>query len=93
MGYKMQGGFGNQFVDSDISDGMLTSFRLPRFLPLAQRAQFTQALSAVAPVLEACDTDNRKVLQEIETLLGQPVGLMSFGQTADNIQIINPLPV
>jgi len=92
VGYKGQRGFDDTFVDSDIYDGVLTSFRLPRFLPLAQRAQFTQALSAVAPMLETCDTDDRKVIQKIETLIGQPVGIISCGPSADNVQILNSIP-
>ena len=92
VGYKGQRGFDDTFVDSDISDGVLTSFRLPRFLPLAQRAQFTQVLSAVAPLLETCDADDRKVIQKIETLIGQPVGIISCGPSADNVQILNSIP-
>ena len=92
VGYKGQPGFDDTFVDSDISDGVLTSFRLPRFLPLAQRAQFTQVLSAVAPLLETCDADDRKVIQKIETLIGQPVGIISCGPSADNVQILNSIP-
>jgi adenylosuccinate synthase len=92
VGYKGSPDFDAAFVDSDISDGVLTSFRLPRFLPLAQRAQFTQYLSAVAPILETCETDDRKVIEKIETLIGQPVGIISRGPSADNVEILHSIP-
>jgi adenylosuccinate synthase len=92
MGYKGQHGFEDTFVDSNISDGVLKSFRLPRSLSLAQRAQFTQALSAVVPMLETCDADAGKVIQKIELLIGQPVGIISRGPSAENVQILNSIP-
>jgi adenylosuccinate synthase len=91
-GYKKRHGFDDTFVDSNISDGVLANFRLPRSLPLAQRAQFTQALSAVTPLLETCDADDGKVIQKIESLVGQPVGIISSGPRAENLQILNSIP-
>lgn len=92
IGYKGQRGFDAAFVNTNISDGLLTSFRLPVFLPIAQRARFTQALSSVAPMLESCETDDSKVIQKIESLVGQPVGMFSCGPRADDIRILNPIP-
>ena len=92
IGYKGQPGFDKPFVDSAVSEGVLTNFRLPRFLPLAQRAQFTQALSEVTPVLEACDPDDGKVIQKIESLIGQPVGIISSGACAENVKILTSIP-
>jgi adenylosuccinate synthase len=92
VGYKRQRGFDDTFVDSNISNGVLTSFRLPQFLPLAQRAQFTQALSDIAPILETCDTDTKSVFQKIEMLIGHQVGIISNGPSANNVKILNSIP-
>lgn len=92
MGYKGQHSLDDTFIDSNISDGVLTNFRLPRFLPLAQRAQFTQALSEVMPAFETCYADDEKVIQKIESLIGQPVGIISSGPSAENVQILNSIP-
>jgi adenylosuccinate synthase len=91
-GYKGYHGLYDIPVDSTISDGALASFRLPHFLSLAERAQFTQALSTVAPVLETCDADDETVIREIELLIGQPVGIISRGPSAENVQILNSFP-
>jgi adenylosuccinate synthase len=92
VGYKGQLDFDDTFVDSDISENVLVDFRLPRFLPLTQREQFTQALSKVTPVLETCDADDEQVIQEISSLLGQPVGIISSGPSAKNIKLLNVIP-
>jgi adenylosuccinate synthase len=92
IGYKGQLDFDNSFVDSNISENVLVNFRLPRFLQLTQREQFTQALSKVMPVLETCDADDGKVIQEIASLLGQAVGIISSGPSAENIKILNAIP-
>lgn len=91
-GYKGYYGLYGTSVDSTISDGVLASFRLPHLLSLAERAQFTQALSTVTPVLETCDVDDETVIREIESLLGQPVGIISRGPSAENVQILNSFP-
>ena len=68
------------------------NFRLPPSLTLAQREQFTQTLAKITPVLEPCETDSRKVIQKIEALVGQPVGIVSDGPSAGNVKIINTIP-
>lgn len=92
IGYNGRHGFDDTFVNSNISDSVLLNFNLPHFLPLAQRAQFTQALSAVSPVFETCDADHGKVIQKIEALIGQTVGIISHGPSAENVQILNSIP-
>ena len=74
--------------NSSASDGVLAALPQARFLPLAQRAQLTQALFAVAPVLDACAADEHKVLQTVEALLGQPVEIISRGPSAENVQLL-----
>ncbi|MGC1378393.1 MAG: adenylosuccinate synthetase [Anaerolineales bacterium] len=82
------------FDDSDPGrfGGVLTDFHLPSFPSLAQREQFTQALSTATPLLETYDADEERVIQKIETLLGQPVGMVSRGPGAGNVQVLNPIP-
>ena len=92
IGYKTQLGFDKPFVDSAVSEGVLANFHLPRFLLLAQRAQFTQALSRVTPVLEPCEAEDGKVIQKIESLIGQPVGIISCGPSSVNVKIMNAIP-
>ncbi len=91
-GYKVPLDFDDTFVDSAIADGVLKYFRLPRFLALAQREKFTQALSQVTPVLEAGATGDGKVIQKIESLIGQPVGIISRGPSAENVELIKSIP-
>ena len=91
-GYTGQFDFDQRYLDADISKGVLGNLRLPPFLPLAQRAQITQALLKIIPVLETCDTTGEKVIEKIETLIGQPVGIISNGPGAENVNIINPIP-
>jgi len=91
-GYKRYNGLYDTPIDSTKSDGVLASFRLPHFLSLAKRAQFTQALSTVTPVLETCNVDDEAVIREIELLIGQPVGIISRGPSAENVQILNSFP-
>ena len=91
-GYQGQLNFDPAFVNSPGSTGVLENFHLPRFLPLAQRAQFTRALSRVTPVLEDCEPDDRKVIQKIENLIRQPVGMLSSGPGAEHVRILNSIP-
>jgi adenylosuccinate synthase len=91
-GYKAPLDFDKTFVGPAISEGVLSSFHLPLFLPLEQREKFTQALSKVTPVLESCDTGDGEVIQKIESLLGQSIGMISRGPSAKDIKIINALP-
>lgn len=93
LGYQAQHGFAKIPVDTNISDGVLTSFRLPQILPLAKRAQFTQELSEVVPVLETCEANEGKTIQKIESLIELPVGIISHGPSAGNVKIINSLPL
>lgn len=91
-GYKGYNGPDDTTIDTDKSEGVMTSFRLPRFLSLEQRAEFTKALSTVNPVLETCSADEAKVIQKIESLLGKPVDMISRGPSAGNVEILKPFP-
>jgi adenylosuccinate synthase len=79
-------------VDSAISEVILERFHLPPFLSLAQRAEFTQALGAVQPILETCANIERAVIGKIESLIGQPVSIISRGPGAGDVRVINSFP-
>lgn len=91
-GYKDCHSLYDSFIGSTIPGDILTDFHLPDFLPLEKRAQFTQALSSVTPVLEACEVDDETVIRTIEALTGQQVGMVSRGPGAENVEILNSLP-
>ena len=91
-GYQGYHGSNNTSVVTNTSDGILTGFRLPPFLSLAERTQFTQALSEVTPVLKSCDVNDETVIREIELLIGQQVGIVSYGPSAENVQVLYSFP-
>ncbi len=91
-GYTGRLDFDPALVDVRDFDGVLENFRLPHALPLAQRAQFTQALAKVTPVLDACEPDGESVVQTIEALLGQTANIISHGPRAEHVEIIHPIP-
>ena len=91
QGYQGPLDFDRPFIVSNNPAGLLTDIRLPRGLTLEQRAQFTRALGAVTPLLESCEPDGGKVLERIEALVGQPVGMFSSGPRAENVRIIKSL--
>jgi adenylosuccinate synthase len=92
QGYKGYDGLDDMSVNTDVSDGVLKNFNLPRSLPLAEQMRFTQALSAVTPALETCDANEGEVIQKIESSIGQAVDMISKGPSAENVQILNSLP-
>jgi len=75
-----------------IADGVLTDFRIPPDLGLAERAAFTQALSSVTPVFKDCEANAERVIGEIELLLGQPVGIVSYGPRARDVGRLSSFP-
>jgi adenylosuccinate synthase len=85
--------FDPAFVDCDLSNAVLQNFRLPRYLPLAQRTQLTQALSEVTPIFETCHPDEQNVIQRIESLTRHPVGLISSGPSSEDVKLLAPLPL
>jgi adenylosuccinate synthase len=79
-------------VKTAISHGVLESFHLPDDLSLEKRAEFTDALGSVTPVLETCEPDTETVVQKIESLVGQQIGIVSHGPSANNVEILHTLP-
>jgi adenylosuccinate synthase len=68
--------------------GRIENLPLSVGLSLAQRERFTQALFQVRPALERCPAQKESVIEKIEALLGQPVGLISRGPQAKDVQWI-----
>lgn len=91
-GYADKQEFHDSSVITNFSGGILTDFNLLRHLSLAQKAQFSEALSSALPVFESCDPHAGKVIQKIESLAGHQVGIISTGPKAENVKIINSIP-
>ncbi len=90
--YQRLAGFEWSSVVSTVSQDGLTGFPRQSLLSLPQRAQFTQALYNVKPTFETCAANDKEVIQSIETLLGQQIGIISNGVSAKNIRLLNSIP-
>jgi adenylosuccinate synthase len=66
--------------------------RLAPSLTLAQREKVTQALFSAAPVFEPCEASEAQVISKIEALVEQPVGIISRGPTAEDVEVMRSLP-
>lgn len=73
------------------SEQKLKHFHSPENLSLVEREKHTQVLSNARPVLSTCVANENRVIDQIASLLGQPVNLVSRGQTASDVQILRPL--
>lgn len=91
-GYKWHHDLDSIPVTASLSDGVLDNFSLTPSLSLAHRALFTQALSTVSPVFETCGVENEEVIRKIESLVGQPVNIISRGPSAENVTILDSIP-
>ena len=87
-GYSGYQGVIPAVLDTTVADHVLLNFYSPKSLSLEKRIQLTQALSKITPVIEACDADDETVIQKIELLTGQSVGMISHGPSAENVQIL-----
>ena len=72
---------------STISEGLLSNFNLPSDFSPTERTQFTQTLSKATPVLNNCEANDERVIREIELILGQEVGIVSYGPSAENVRM------
>lgn len=59
---------------------------IPADVSLDERAQFAKKLSQVAPILASCAANDNIVIKKIEELLGQKVGILSYGQSTGDVQ-------
>ena len=91
-GYKEYSDITALGIDTSVSNGLLTDFRLSEGISLSGRAQFSQALSTVQTEIDTCNPKEEDIIQRIETLVGQPVGMISRGPSAEHVQVLNPLP-
>jgi adenylosuccinate synthase len=93
IGYKDNGAFDSLPVECNISAGVMRSFHAPQKLSLEQRAQLTQALFNVEPILETCMRDERGIIQRVESLIGQSIGMISHGPIALDVQRLDSSPL
>ena len=91
-GYEGLNGLDDLPVDITMKDGLLSDFNLPAMLSLDQRAQFTQVLSEVQPVIESCAADEGTVILKMEALLGRPVEMVSRGARAGDVEMLKGIP-
>jgi adenylosuccinate synthase len=76
-------------LPSAMTANTLENLPSPSPLSTAERSELTQALSKAVPIMNSIDTDIDTVLQAIERLLGQQVGIVSHGPRAVDVQILN----
>jgi adenylosuccinate synthase len=91
-GYTGQLDFDRSIVETTVEDVILSDFHPAPVLSLEQRTQITQAIAKVTPLLEACDANEGKVIQKIESLTGQSVGMVSQGPGANDVKVLNDIP-
>ncbi len=91
-GYRLAKTPNGAVFDRDPSAGLVIGIPVSKRLSLERKARLTQALFAAEPVLESCRADEREVLRKVETLVGNPVGLVSRGQSAQDVEALIPLP-
>jgi len=91
-GYQGQQYFDTISNEVNVSDKVLRNFHLPRSLSLEQRSRITQAISSVNPLIKSCEAKEEKVIQEVEELIGQTVGIISRGPSAKDVQLMQHVP-
>jgi adenylosuccinate synthase len=77
--------------NSTIAGSKLTNFIPPDRPSLLLREQITQGLFEVVPDFETCEAEAGKVIQAIETLTGQSVGMVSHGPCSRDVEILNSI--
>jgi adenylosuccinate synthase len=89
--YELPKGLGSSAGLSGSLGERLTTLPLLDSFPLERRAEITQALFKVSPVLQTRGTEEETVIGEIESLLDRPVAVISRGPSANHVQILKPL--
>lgn len=89
--YRGQAAFAG-FAGSKEANDMLTNIQLPQSLSLVQRERLTHALSAVTPIFDTCDANEAEIIPKIESLIEQPVGIISRGPKAEDVEMMRSLP-
>ena len=70
----------------------LTSLDPHPAFPLNFREQITRELLEVEPILEGCTPEAETVINKIEALTGQSVGLISTGPTMGDVKTLKQIP-
>lgn len=91
-GYQHVGPVFRSLAQSMFINDRLSQFHFPVPLDLARREQFTHELSTTTPFLEECPADEVTVVETLQTLIGQAVGLISTGPTHKHIRTLDALP-
>jgi len=78
--------------EAEVSDNVLKNFHFPKSPSIETQSQLTQALFHIAPMIEACDTDEETVIQKIELLTGCSVKMVSRGPSARDVQVLKSFP-
>jgi len=78
-------------ITSVSPNGTVTNFHPHPSLSIELRSEFSETLSSVKPVFEARDVNEDVVIQEIERLTGQSVGMISHGSSAANVSLLNSI--
>jgi adenylosuccinate synthase len=93
IGYKGYEQLEQQHINVNRPLDMLESFRMTNSLSLENRTILTQALSKIRPLLESCKADERSVIRKIESIIGQTISIISRGPSAQDVEILNPIPM
>lgn len=90
-GYEETSSFDDTDILPTIANGVLTEIAIRQMLSLEKRSQFTRALTNTSPVIEPCDPNENTVIQKMEFLTQTPVGIISRGPSAKDVQVLDSL--
>lgn len=91
IGYEPQAGTPDISRPTNSYQGRLAPLPLLSSFSLEQREKISQALFRVSPILASCRTDEDTVIRKMELLLERPVGIISRGPSAGNVQMLKSL--
>jgi adenylosuccinate synthase len=80
----------NAYLRKD--ETLLADLEIQRGYSLTQRAQLSQELMNVKPILETGNSDPGQVIASIEALTGHSIGLVSRGPSFGDVQLLQRLP-
>lgn len=84
-GYRSNPGLGRFQIKSSNYRGLLEQFSLPGHLSLSEREDFSNALAMTEPELMNCNSTTADVIETIEALTSQRVGMFSTGPTSAHV--------
>ena len=78
-------------LEATFNENLLTDFYLSPQLSLSKRAAFTRLLTHANPHITQCAADEEQVIRQVETLLGEEIGIISRGARAKDVELRKPL--